>query len=291
MGNQGHCGEPVRRACEYIWAGAIGNVLETHTILGRNFGGSGGRRVARPVPEGVHWDEWLGPAAYRSYHAKLHPFHWRSWRQFGTGTIGDMACHNLDALFWALHVGEARQVTVECLATTGGSAQMLPQNNIVRYRIPSRCSMVPFSAYVYDHNALKPDIVGEAEREYDFEFGEGTLYVGDKGLFFTGGTAGDARILPQSKHEAFGKPPRKLPRAHGRDPIDDLFHAIRHGGTPCSNFPDSAAPLTAFALLGYLAQCAGPGTKLDWDVEQMRCTNVPEVNRRVRRRYRSGWEV
>lgn len=290
MGNQGHCGEAVRRACEYLWAGAVGNVTETHTILGRNFGGVGGRRSAQPVPEGVHWDEWIGPAPYRHYHKGLHTFGWRSYRQFGTGTIGDMACHNLDALFWALRVSEARHLTVECLGTTGGSDQLFAQNNIVRYDIPARGEMVPFQAYVYDHSGLKPEIVAEAEKEHGIDFGEGTLYVGNKGLFWTGGTAGDARILPLKKHQAFAVPKPTLPRAHG-EPIEDLFHAIKTGGVPCSNFADSAGPLTAFALLGHLAQIAGIGRKLEWDVEAMRCANVPEINRYVRRRYRPGWEV
>src|SRR5262245_41902952 len=89
MGNQGHCSDTIRKACEYIWAGGIGNVTETHSLLGRDFGGSGGRPGSRPIPAGLHWNEWIGPAPYRDYHDGLHPFSWRSWRQFGTGTIGD----------------------------------------------------------------------------------------------------------------------------------------------------------------------------------------------------------
>jgi hypothetical protein len=81
-----------------------------------------------------------------------------------------------------------------------------------------------------------------------------------------------------------------LPRAHG-GPIEDLFYACKNGTVPCSNFPDAAAPLTAFALAGHLAQFAGVGKKIEWDVEQMKCTNMPEINRYVRREYRSGWEV
>jgi predicted dehydrogenase len=290
MGNQGHCGEPVRVACELIWAGAIGNVTATHTVLGRNFGGVGGRRVAKPIPDGVHWDEWIGPAPYRHYHEGLHPFGWRSYRQFGTGTIGDMACHNLDALFWALHVADAKQLTVECLGTTGGSDQLFPQNNIVRYEIPARGDMVPFTATVYDHSKIQPEIVTEAEREYGIDFNEGTLFVGDKGLLWTASTASNVKLLPLSRHEAYTMPEPTLPRAHG-EPIEDLFWAMKNGGTPCSDFTSSAGPLTAFALLGHLAQFAGIDRKLDWDVEGMCCTNAPEVNRYVRRRYRPGWEV
>ncbi len=104
LGNQGHCGEGYRRLVECIWGGAIGTVKETHSIFARDFGGSGGIPPGKPVPPGLHWDEWLGPAPFRDYHDGLHPFSWRNWRQFGTGTLGDMACHVMDGVFWALRL-------------------------------------------------------------------------------------------------------------------------------------------------------------------------------------------
>lgn len=290
MGNQGHCSEAVRRACEYVWAGAIGSVTETHSILGRNFGGSGARPASKPVPKGLHWDEWIGPAPYREFHDDLHPFNWRSWRQFGTGTIGDMACHNLDAVFWALRIGEAKTFTVECLNTTGGSEEMYPQNNIVRYEIPARGSLGPVKVHVYDHRDLRPEIMKEAEKKYEIKFEEDTLFVGDNGLFRTTGTCGSAGFLPQERQNDYPAPPKSLPRAHG-GPIEDLFYACKNGTVPCSNFPGAAAPLTAFALTGHLAQFAGVGKKLEWDVEKMQCTNLPAINKYLRREYRKGWEV
>jgi predicted dehydrogenase len=290
MGNQGHCGEVIRQACEYIWAGAIGNVTETHSLLGRDFGGSGGRPASKPVPAGLHWDEWLGPAPYRDYHDGLHTFGWRNFRDFGTGTIGDMACHNLDAVFWALKIGEAKHFTVECLQTKGGSEEMYPQSNIVRYEVPARAGMVPVKVHVYDNASLRPEIMKDAEKKYELKFGEDTLFVGEKGLFRTGGTCGSLSFLPEERRYEIPQPAKSIPRAHG-GPIEDLFHALKNGTTPCSNFPDASGPLTAFALAGHLAQFAGVGKKLEWDVEAMKCTNMPEINRYVRRTYRPGWEV
>ncbi len=285
MGNQGHCSERIRRVCEYIWAGAVGNVTEAHAILGRNFGGSGGRPASKPVPKGLHWDEWIGPAPHRDYHDGLHPFSWRSWRQFGTGTIGDMACHNLDALFWALKLDEAKHFTIECMNTKNGSEEKYPQDNVIRWEFPARGKMPAVKVFSYDHKGLKPAIMTETEKKYGRKFGEFTLFVGEKGLIGT-----DARIIPDEKHKAFASPPKTIPRAHG-GPIEDLFHAIKNDGTPCSNFVDSSGPLTAFALTGHLAMFAGAGKKLQWDVEKMKVTNVPEINKYVRRTYRKGWEV
>jgi len=275
MGNQGHCGEGLRRACEYLWSGAIGNLIETHTILGRNFGGKDGRLATKPVPPGVHWDEWLGPAEYREYHENLHPFSWRTWRQFGTGTIGDMACHCMDAVFFATKVAEAKKLSMECLNTNGGSEEMWAQDNIVRYDVPARGKMPAVKMYVYDHEGLIPPVMKQAATENELRPSEATLFVGDNGMFWTTPYAGKAMILP---------------RAHG-GPIQDLFYCIKNGGTPCSNFPDAASPLTEFALLGHLAQHAGVGKVVEWDVRRMRCTNMPELNVHLRRRARRGWEV
>lgn len=290
MGNQGHCGESIRRVCEHVWAGSIGNVTETHSILGRNFGGSGGRLPSKPVPKGLHWDEWLGPAPYRDYHEKLHPFDWRSWREFGTGTIGDMACHNLDTLFWALRIAEAKTFTIECLHTKGGSEEMYQQDNVIRWEIPARGDMPPVKVHAYDHGDLKPAIMKEAEKEHGIGFGECTLFVGEKGRIRIEGTSGGWQFLPKSRAKEVAEPPRSIPRAHG-GPIEDLFHAMKHGGTPCSSFPDAGGLLAAFVLTGHLAMFAGVGKKLEWDVEAMKCTNVPEINRFVKREYRKGWEV
>jgi hypothetical protein len=291
MGNQGHCGEGLRQACEYLWAGAVGNVTETHTILGRNFGGTAGRNPTKPVPMGVHWDEWIGPSPWREYHDGLHPHEWRHWRQFGTGTIGDMACHCLDALFMSMRIGEAKSISVECLGMTGGGVEQFSQDNVVRYTIPAHGKIRAFQAYVYDHEGLIPDVMKKAAKDNDLGASESTLYIGDKGLFWTTPYAGKGIILPLEKHMEYPAPAKTLLRAHGGGPIEDLFWCIKNGGTPCSNFPGAAAPLTEFALLGHLAQHAGVGKKVEWDVDKMRCTNIPEVNRVVRRCLRRGWEV
>lgn len=285
MGNQGYCDDRIRRVAEYVAAGAIGTVLETHTVLGRNFGGSGGRPASKPVPGNLHWEEWLGPAPYRDYHDNLHPFNWRSWRSFGTGTIGDMACHHVAVPFMALRLWEVKQFVVECVATKGGSEEMYPQDNVVCYHIPARNDFPACKCYVYDHQGLRPQVMKDAEAKEGREFGEFTLFVGDQGLL-----GSDARLMPQEKHDQFPRPEKTIPRAHG-GPIEDLYWCIRNGGTPASNFPEAAGPLTSIALTGHLAQFAGKGSKVEWNVEQMKSPNVPEINRYVKREYRKGWEV
>ena len=102
MGNQGHCEEGYRRLCEFVWAGVIGNITETHSWTDRSNGGRGPRPPSEPVPAGLHWEEWIGPAPYRDFHSDLHPHEWHGWYDFGNGSLGNLACHVLDGVFWAL---------------------------------------------------------------------------------------------------------------------------------------------------------------------------------------------
>jgi predicted dehydrogenase len=290
MGNQGHYGETIRMVCEYIWAGSIGKITETHTIFGRNFGGNGKHPAGKPVPPGLHWDEWVGPAKLCAYHDGLHPFSWRSWREFGTGTIGDMACHNLDVLFWALRVAEAKQYSVTCLSNTAGSDDMYPTNNVLLWEVPARGDMPAVKIHAYDHGGLMPQIMKDTQDKYKIKFGECTLFVGDKGLIRTQGTAGGWQFLPYERIKELPKPEKTLPRAHG-GPIGDLFYVMKNGGTPCSDFITAAGPLASFALSGHLAMLSGVGKKIEWDVEKMQSTNAPEANKFARREYRAGWEL
>ncbi len=287
MGNQGHSGEGYRLLCEYIWAGAIGKVTETHSLMQRNFGGTGGRPRGKPVPKGVHWDEWLGPAEKRDYHDGLHPFSWRSWCDFGTGTLGDMGCHLLDGAFWALKLAEARTFTIECVKQTAGSREMFPQNNHIRWTFPARGDMPAVTVNSYD-NAW-PQAVKDLEKKFNVKFGGGTVYVGDKGVMVTGTYGGNPHILPQEKHREFGKPKRVLARSkHG---VKGDFLAAAKGGEPASASFDYSGPFTEFVLTGVLASRAGTGKKLEWDVTRLVCSNIAEVNRLVKRIYRKGWEV
>jgi predicted dehydrogenase len=287
MGNQGHSGEGYRLLCEYIWAGAIGNVVETHSLMSRNFGGSGGRPAGKPVPAGLHWDEWLGPAHPRDYHDGLHPFNWRNWCEFGTGTLGDMGCHVLDGVFWALKLAEAKTFTIECVRQKGGSKEMFPQDNHLRWQFPARGDMPPVVVNSYDHEW--PAVVKELEQKFGEKFGGGTVYVGDRGCMVTGTYGDNPHILPREKQNGFPRPEKKIPRSrHG---VKGDFLAACRGGEPASSNFNVSGPFTEFVLTGVLASRAGVGKRLEWDVEKLLCSNVADVNQWVKRAYRKGWEV
>jgi predicted dehydrogenase len=248
MANQGHSGEGYRKLCEYIWAGAIGNVTETHSLMTRNFGGSGGRPASKPIPEGVKWDLWLGPAAVREYHDGLHAFGWRNWCEFGTGTLGDMGCHILDGTFWALKIAEAKNFTIECLSQKGGSEEKFPTNNHLQWKVPARGTMPAVTCNSYDNEW--PEKIKDLEKQFDEKLGGGTVYIGEKGIMATGTYGDNPRILPKEKHAEFKAPEKSIPRSKG-GVIGDFFTACRGVKRPvrtsasAGHSPNSCSPASS----------------------------------------------
>ncbi len=310
MGNQGHCEEGYRRLCEYIWSGAIGKITETHSWTNRANGGQGPRPPATPPPAGLHWDEWIGPAPYREFHDDLHPHEWHGWYDFGNGSIGNMGCHVLDGIYWALKVEHPTSIEVESLR--GGSEERYPMGSKVRWDIPARADMPALKVYWYE--GLKqgasgsasgnlrsakgedrnfPELMYELRKKYpdeELDSGDsGTFYVGEKGVIFTGTYGDKMHIVPFEKMQEAPKPPVSLPRPKGI--FVDFLDAVRAGKKDISVSFDYGTRLTEFCLLGNLAQAAGAGKKVEWDGANMKVTNHPELNRLVKRENRKGWRA
>lgn len=286
MGNQGHAGEGYRRLCEYIWAGAIGDVTETHSMMSRSFGGKGERPKGEKVPDGLHWDEWLGPASDRDYHGGLHTFGWRNWIEFGTGTLGDMGCHVLDGTFWALKLAEAKSFTVECVSQTAGSKEQFAQNNHIRWKYGPRGKMPAVAVNSYDNKW--PKEIDELLAKHGEKVNGGTVYIGTKGVMVTDTYGGGPRIVPKKQHDEFPAPEKSIPRSKG-GVKGDLLAAMKGGPEPSSSF-EYAGPFTEFVLTGVMASRVGAGKPIAWDVEKM-TADLPEANALVKRAHRKGWEV
>ena len=294
MGNQGHCAEGYRRFCEYIWAGAIGNVTEVHCWSDRANGGSGPRPPKEPVPAGMHWDEWIGPAPYRDFHKDLHPHEWHNWYDFGNGSLGNMACHVMDGAVWALKLKWPTSITLE--SVLGGTDEYYPIGDRICYEFPARGDMPPVKVYWWDGKRPnkggqnRPPIAEKLEKEHDRKFGgNGSIYIGDKGIMYTGCYGEGARIIPEEKHKAFPAPEKTLPRNKGS--FNDFLEACRSGKPTTASKFEVATALTEIVLLGNLAQKAGLDKKVEWDGPAMKCTNIPEVNKIVEIPSRKGWTV
>ncbi len=287
MGNQAHAGEPIRRGVEVVRAGVIGKVHEVHVWTNRPIWPQGQTRPAEshPVPSTLDWDLWLGPAPERPFHDKAYvPFNWRGWWDFGTGALGDMACHMMDMAYWALELGYP--VSVEA-HSCGGTDESPPNWSIITYEFPARGENPPVKFVWYDGNKFPSfDVVDGLEPEQLRRID--CVLIGEKGkMFFSRGSM-DWTIKPNSLWEDFQQPERTIPRAPNNSEDAEWIAACKGGPPALSNFSYSG-PFTEVVLLGNLAIRAG--RKIAWDGPNMTAPGAPEVDQYIRREYRNGWTL
>jgi predicted dehydrogenase len=294
MGNQGHSGEGVRLISEWIWDGAIGPVREVHCWTNRPVWPQGISRPrdTPPLPDELDWNLWVGPSRMRPYHPAYLPFNWRAWWDFGCGALGDMACHVMDAAYTALKLkyptsveAYAAEQVVEMWKKVKNT-ETFPLATIVHYNFPAREDMPPVKLHWYD-GGLRPPRPEELEPDRQV-FESGTIFVGDKGKIMCGTYSESPRIIPESKMQEYQRPPKTIPRVEGSHE-QDWIDACKGKGEATSNF-DYSGPLTETVVMGNLAILAA-GQKLEWDGENMRVTNLPELNEHILPEYREGWSL
>ncbi len=278
LGNMGQASEESRLVCEMITDGAIGGVREVHTCYGSRFWEyptwSGRPSETPPVPEGFDWDLWLGPAPQRPYHPAYCPWTWRNWLDFGTGLIGDLGCHFLSTAFKALKLGHPVSVEASSVNT---NPELHPLGEILRFEFPARGEMPPVTIVWHD-GGLKPP------RPKDLEPGRNVsdiIYIGDKGTMM------GHRLIPETKMQAYGKPPKILTRSVGHD--KEWLDAIRGGSPAGSDFVEHSGLLSEVCMLGNVA--LRTGEKLEWDGPNMKITNNEQANQFLQRTYREGWSL
>jgi len=227
-----------------------------------------------PVPEGLDWDVWLGPAPYRPYHPAYHPWTWRNWRDFGTGLLGDLGLHKLSTVFKALNLGHP--LSVEASATKL-SKETFPLGEIVRFEFPARGPLPPVTLTWYD-GGLKPPRPTELEPD---DVMRDVIYIGEKGKIM-----GD-RLIPDARMDRYERPAKTLARSPGH--YEEWVSACRGGPPAGSSFPEHSGLLTEVCLLGNVAVQAQ--RKLLWDGPKMRITNDNAANKMLKREYRVGWSL
>lgn len=284
MGNQGTSTDGLRKAVGVVQGGVIGDVKEVHIWTNRPIWpqGMGGLAKATDVPGHLKWDLWLGPAAARGYNKAYLPFKWRGWWDFGTGALGDMACHTANMAFMALKLGAPTKVTA--LKTVGGSEVSPPKKSIIRYEFPARGDMPPVTVTWYDGGFQPPRSLVPGVNRFTTS---GSLLVGEKGVLYSPNDYGASFGLhPREKFEGVELPASPLPKSPGHH--REWLAACKGGEPAVSNF-DYAGPLTEFVLLGNVALRVGK--EVVWDAEKMTAKGCPEADRFVRREYRKGWSI
>lgn len=294
LGTGPQAGEERRLLREWIDAGAIGGVREVHLWSNRPFWPQGMERPTDtpPVPQGLDWDLWLGPAPERPYHPAYLPLVFRGWRDFGTGALGDMGCYALDIIFRVLDL--KAPLTVEgsgsgFCAKMWGKPEMnnesWPQASLIRWESPARGSMPPVSVFWYD-GGLRPIKPKYVERDRPLE-DEGMILVGDDGALVCGFCGQNPRLVPAARASTFKPPPKTLPRSIGHH--DEWLRACKRGEPAGANFEFSAM-VTEALLLGNVA-LRFPGRTLEWNSPDLKVMNLPDANKYLHREYRKGWSL
>jgi predicted dehydrogenase len=288
VGNAGHAGEGLRLTREWIQAGLIGAVREVHCWSDRpgTFWKQNMDRPTEtpPVPDTLDWNLWLGAAPERPYHPVYCPRSWRGWFDFGTGSMGDMAVHNMDPAFYALDLD----------APTGAEAQTsqplmresYPAWSIITYQFAAKGSRPAVKVIWYDGGKLPPR---PAELEPSRQLGDNGIYfVGERGTILGGGWSGTPRLIPESSMKEAQLPPKSIPRSIGHHAEWIQACKERKPAGAKAGFAYSG-PYTESLLVGNLAlRLQKP---IEWDSAAMQATNAPEAEPLIRKKYRAGFGI
>jgi predicted dehydrogenase len=278
MGNQGTADSGLRKSAALVRAGALGTVKEVHVWTNRPIWPQGGDRPQPETPPAnVHWDLWLGPAPERPYAKGYHPFAWRGWWDFGTGALGDMACHTMNMPFMGLDLRDPISVQAE---TAGHNRDSYPKWSVIRYEFAATETRPALSMTWYDGGKRPPQELLGDEKLSD----SGSLILGDKGkLYSPGDNGGGGKVIGGADVGEV-----KFPQSPGH--FEEFVRAIKGGEPATSNFPNYAGPLTETVLLGNLAVWAN-GKKIEWNARELKAANAPEVDGVIRPHYREGYSL
>ena len=284
MGNQGNSGEGIRQICEWIWAGKIGEITRVDAWTNRPIWPQGLERPKKEmrIPKTLDWDLFIGPAPYRPYNEIYHPWNWRGWWDFGTGALGDMACHILDPAFKALKLKYPESVQG---TSTPVNNQSAPNAEMIVYGFEARdnlpkVAMPPVKVNWYDGGLMppRPDELKDGEVMGDQD--GGCIFYGTKGKLMCGTYGKNPTLLPASEMTHFQAPEKHIRRiingieGHEQDWIRACKESPENRVEASSNF-DYAGPFNEMVVMGILAvRLQHLNRKLIWDGANMQFSNI-----------------
>ncbi|MBK6496608.1 MAG: Gfo/Idh/MocA family oxidoreductase [Gemmatimonadetes bacterium] len=288
MGNQFHAGAGTRIIREAYEAGLIGEIREIHYWTNRPVWPQGLERPTdahNPHPT-FDWNLWQGPAPERPYNPAYAPFRWRGWWDYGTGALGDIACHAMDAAFWAFDLRNPARITPE-------SSQMFeetaPKQSRVQYDFPATAKR-PAVKVVWRDGSIWPARPMELGDKDQWPIGEvgGQMWVGTDGAMVADAYGDSLRILNPTRHAQWLKTPPKPTYARSPGAYAEWINAITgKGPAPLSNFVDYSGPLTEMVLYGCLA--VRSGRIIEISPEGVIKTPLPPEW--ITPTYRAGWSL
>lgn len=279
MGTQIHAEPNYRRVVELVRSGVIGKVSEVHVWCGKSWS-AGKYGEPKPAPANLDWNLWLGPAPEHAYSDEIHPANWRKFWAYGTGTLGDMACHHMDLAHWAMELGHPTTVhsegpPVDAIGT--------PAWLIVRYEHPAKGDRQALTLTWYD-GGKRPDALGKIKDKEGkpLSWGDGNLFVGEKGMIIA--DYGSHRLIRDGIEVEFTPPAPSIPDSIGHH--KEWIAACKTGSPTTCNFEYSGR-LSEAVLLGNVSYRIGK--KIEWDAAGLRAVNAPEAAAHIMHAYRQGW--
>ncbi len=285
MGIQIHSHDAYRTAVHWLKEGAIGKVKEWHSWCAAVYTNADKKRPPGedPIPPHVDWDLWLGVAPERPYKADAyHPFKWRAWRDFGGGATGDFGCHIFDPVFTALDIGAP--LTVSCKAECI-SDEVWPGWVMADYVFPGTAltaGKTIRATWMDGPKQPSKELSPDLPKDYALP-SSGSMLIGEEGTLIIPHVAAP-KLYPEKKFKDYPQPAWE-PKSH----YHEFVEAAMGNGVAGANF-DFSGPLTEAVLLASVAN-RFPDQTLEWNAKEMRFTNSPEANKRLRRSYRKGWNV
>ncbi|HEY5327428.1 MAG TPA: Gfo/Idh/MocA family oxidoreductase [Mucilaginibacter sp.] len=307
MGNQGASNDGTRIMAEWYNNGLIGDVHTVYCWTNRPVWPQGipWPSVKKDVPPTLDWNLWLGTAPYKDFVDNLVPFNWRGWWDYGTGALGDMGCHLVEAPFRTLGLQYAKDVQASVGTVYVGEFRQghfpdsCPPSSHITLTFPkTKKTKGDITLHWMDGGIQpeRPDELGPNERFGDD--GNGTLFIGTKGKMMASTYGLNPQLLPTSRTAGV-----HVPQTMARVPGQSDGHygqwiegcLAGYGNTQLSSSFDVAGPLTEALLMANLAvrghDLNGGHIKMLWDNENMKITNFDAVNQYVKRTYREGWTI
>ena len=315
MGNQGASNDGTRIMKEWYEADLIGDVHTVYAWTDRPVWPQGipWPTTKTEIPKELDWDLWLGTAPQKNYVDKLVPFNWRGWWDYGTGALGDMGCHLIEAPFSVLNLKYAKDV--QCSVGSvyvdefkrGYFPESCPPSSHVTLTFPKTNKTTGDVTLHWMDGGIQPERPLELEPNEIFgDGGNGTLFVGSKGKMMCDTYGLNPRLLPLTKNQNLNiaqKYNRVIDGSNGHYKQWVEAAIAGHGQKELSSPFEIAGPLTEALLMANLAirgydiqkevngktKYPGRSVKLLWDNDAMRITNFDDVNQFVKREYRQGW--
>jgi len=308
MGNQGASNDGTRLMSEWYDADLIGDVHTVYCWTNRPVWPQG---IAWPsgkaeIPKELDWDLWLGTAPQKDYVDKLVPFNWRGWWDYGTGALGDMGCHLVEAPFRVLDILYAKDVQASVGSVyvdefkQGYFPESCPPSSHITLTFPKTKKTKGDVTLHWMDGGIQPErpvelLPGE---NWGGEDGNGTLFIGTKGKMYASTYSDSPTLLPKERTKSAKAPQKwaRVPGGAGGHYAQWVEGCIAgYGKTQLSSSFETAGPLTEALLMANLAvrghALKGGKIKYLWDNANMKVTNFDEANQFVKRQYREGWKL